>query len=207
MSELRQLIEQGESRTLDFKFRIDDQKKIARTLASFANTSGGKLLVGVKDNGKIVGINPEEEFFVVEGAGALFCKPEIKIQSKVWQDGHHLVLEVEVEKSNVRCLALTENGVWKSYYRIHDQTVIGNKILDKLWTYGQFGHDRPEQFSEDELAIIQLIKVEKQVSISKIYRQSNLKMAKIDSFIAALLHWKVLEMEVIEEGIKYRFSE
>ena len=45
------LIEQGEHQQLDFKFEVSDSKKIARTLSAFANTDGGRLLIGVKDNG------------------------------------------------------------------------------------------------------------------------------------------------------------
>lgn len=46
---------------LDFKFEISDSKKIARSLVAFANTDGGRLLIGVKDNGVISGIRSEEE--------------------------------------------------------------------------------------------------------------------------------------------------
>ena len=42
MSTLADLISEGEHVNQDFKFRIDEQKKIARTLCSFANTSGGR---------------------------------------------------------------------------------------------------------------------------------------------------------------------
>ena len=52
MSVLLKYISQGEHQTQDFKFEIDDQKKIARTLAAFGNANGGRLLIGVKDNGK-----------------------------------------------------------------------------------------------------------------------------------------------------------
>ena len=61
MKELQQLISSGESDTLDFKKRISHPDRIARTLASFANTRGGTILVGVMDNGMISGIDLEEE--------------------------------------------------------------------------------------------------------------------------------------------------
>ncbi|MDA9964009.1 ATP-binding protein, partial [Schleiferiaceae bacterium] len=44
------LISEGEHGEQDFKYRITDARKIARTLSAFANTSGGRLLVGVRDN-------------------------------------------------------------------------------------------------------------------------------------------------------------
>ena len=53
---IQKLIKQGEHQTLEFKFRIDDSRKIARTLSAFSNTQGGTILVGIKDNGAIAGI-------------------------------------------------------------------------------------------------------------------------------------------------------
>ena len=50
---LHHLIAQGEHQQQDFKYEISDVRKIARTLSAFANTDGGRLLIGVKDNGKI----------------------------------------------------------------------------------------------------------------------------------------------------------
>lgn len=49
---IRQLVSEGEHCHQDFKFEISDARKIARSLSAFANTEGGRLLIGVKDNGK-----------------------------------------------------------------------------------------------------------------------------------------------------------
>jgi predicted HTH transcriptional regulator len=61
---LFKLIEEGEHQQQDFKYCINDSKKIAKSLVAFANTDGGRLLIGVKDNGKITGIKSDEEFYV-----------------------------------------------------------------------------------------------------------------------------------------------
>lgn len=63
-----ELIEEGEHEMQDFKFSISDSRKIARSISAFANHSGGRLLVGVKDNGNIAGIRSEEEFYMIEQA-------------------------------------------------------------------------------------------------------------------------------------------
>jgi len=73
---IHNLIEEGEHQQLDFKFEISDSKKIARSLVAFANTDGGKLLVGVKDNGAIAGVRSDEEFHMVEAAAQLYCRPD-----------------------------------------------------------------------------------------------------------------------------------
>ena len=63
---LQLLIDQGEHQQQDFKFEVSDSKKIARTLSAFANTDGGRLLIGVKDNGHISGIKSEEEYYMID---------------------------------------------------------------------------------------------------------------------------------------------
>jgi len=53
---IQKLIEEGEHQRLDFKFEITDARRLARTLVAFANTDGGRLLIGVKDNGAVAGV-------------------------------------------------------------------------------------------------------------------------------------------------------
>lgn len=52
---LLHLIEEGESEKLEFKSELNNEF-IGEVLASFLNTNGGRLIVGVNDNGDIKGI-------------------------------------------------------------------------------------------------------------------------------------------------------
>ena len=63
---IRELIAEGENQKLDFKYCVSDSRKIARTLSAFANTDGGRLLIGVRDNGSIAGIRSDEEIYMVD---------------------------------------------------------------------------------------------------------------------------------------------
>ncbi len=45
----------GEGKTVEFKRGLQHDAKLARTLAAFANTRGGILLVGIGDDGEILG--------------------------------------------------------------------------------------------------------------------------------------------------------
>lgn len=68
-----QLIDEGEHEHQDFKYQISDAKKIARSISAFANNSGGRLLVGVKDNGHIAGVKSDEEIYMIEQAATMYC--------------------------------------------------------------------------------------------------------------------------------------
>lgn len=201
--DLKQRIAEGEGVQIDFKFRIDDQKKIARTLVAFANSYGGSLLIGVKDNGKIAGVNPEEEFHMIEGAASMYTKPEVKFESLTWQDRHHFVLEIKIEKSDVKHKALDEHGNYRSYVRVDDHTLIGNKILDRVWHWEKHGVNRPEHFDEDTLGLIQTIRELEPVTISKLYRNLDLSKKKIDGIVSVLVFWDVIKMKMSESGTFY----
>lgn len=53
-------IQRGESKTLELKQQLPKGEQIAKTLIAFANTSGGKLVIGVDDERHIVGIQGDE---------------------------------------------------------------------------------------------------------------------------------------------------
>lgn len=52
---IQNLIKDGESKNVEFKRQTPSGNKIAKTLISFANVSGGKLIIGVSDHGDIQG--------------------------------------------------------------------------------------------------------------------------------------------------------
>ncbi|HMT29783.1 MAG TPA: ATP-binding protein [Bacteroidia bacterium] len=83
--QLQKLLDQGEDEQLDYKKEVSSEHKIAKTMVSFANHKGGKLLIGVNDNRTIHGISAEEEKFMLEKAAGFFCRPEIEISMKEWR--------------------------------------------------------------------------------------------------------------------------
>lgn len=207
MSTLQELIAQGEHVQQDFKFRIDDQKKIARTLCAFANTKGGRLLIGVKDNRKIAGCNPEEEFHMIEDAAQLFCQPEVTFTSKVWQEDFRLVLEINVDPSELKPhKAKDDEGRWKSYVRIEDHTTAANKILENVWKEQKKPQAKPEKFDEEELSVLRLIREEEKITLSKLYRKANLPLRKVDRLIVLFICWDLVEMIFQNDGIFYKIK-
>ena len=50
------LIKTGEGLTLEFKEGVNSD--LGKEICAFANANGGKIILGVKDNGKIIGIKP-----------------------------------------------------------------------------------------------------------------------------------------------------
>ncbi|MDX2359823.1 MAG: ATP-binding protein [Crocinitomicaceae bacterium] len=202
MSELQRVIAKGEGVQLDFKYCIDDKQKISRTLVAFANTSGGRVLIGVKDNGKIKGVNPEEELYMIEGASSSYCEPEVKFNSKIWEEGHHLVLEIDVPQSEVKHKAIDEDGSMKYFVRVEEITLKANKIVQKIWTLQKHGQSKPSEFNEDTLILLRFIQENQPLSISKLYK-IGLPLKFVDRTIAQLVYWSIVDMTMSDKETYY----
>ena len=128
------LIEQGEHQQLDFKFEVSDSKKIARTLSAFANTDGGRLLIGVKDNGAISGVRSEEEYYMIEAASKMYTHPEVPFTAKRWDVNGKTVLEVYIAPSDEKPhTAPDKDDKYKAYIRVADENILANEVLMQAW--------------------------------------------------------------------------
>lgn len=63
---IRELIAQGESKTVEIKRDVPKNHQIAQTICAFANRAGGILMIGVSDDGNVVGMQPERIHELIE---------------------------------------------------------------------------------------------------------------------------------------------
>src|SRR5690606_8734808 len=124
------LIQSGEGETVDFKQTINSVQKIAKSIVAFANTKGGKILVGVKDNGKAIGSRTEEEMHMLKGAAGHYCKPEVKMEFTEEVIDGKTILVAEVPESDQKPhFAKGEDGKWWAYIRVKDQCLLASKVM------------------------------------------------------------------------------
>ena len=84
LPELRNLIRQGETETVEFKTKVNHPEKIVKEIVAFANTKGGKLLLGVSDQGQLLGLSATHEaVYTLEAAIAKYCFPEINFHREI----------------------------------------------------------------------------------------------------------------------------
>ncbi len=207
MDSVKELIAQGEHQQLDFKFAISDARKIARTLCAFANTDGGSLLIGVKDNGKIAGVDPSEEIHMIEAAADMYCSPKLPFTTKVWKEDMKLVLEVHIDPSPVRpVMARDDEGRWRAYVRRKDHTLLANKILLNIWKLSNF-QKAPEKIGEEETTLLRIIDKYEPLTLSQIYKASKLSKGKVDQLLSLFIVWDLVEMHMDEYETTYRLSQ
>ncbi len=100
---LLDLVGQGEGLSVEFKRLIHSAPKIARSIAAFANTSGGVILIGVDDDSRIVGIQSEKETLqVIHEALSLHIEPQPDVEIYVEEFKRRMVLLVDIPESPER---------------------------------------------------------------------------------------------------------
>ena len=200
---IRKLISEGEHQQLDFKFEISDSRKIARTLIAFANTDGGRLLVGVKDNGAIAGIRSEEEYYMVEGASSLYCKPNVSFNVAKWNINGKIVLEVIIEKSMVPCYALSDENKWLAYIRVNDKNILANRILLEVWKRKNKPRGTFIEYSKSEKELLQYLSANTSITLSACCKVSKVTRKAAESILINLISLNIIDIHLSENGAVY----
>ncbi|MEJ5264325.1 MAG: ATP-binding protein [Bacteroidales bacterium] len=202
---IKSLIAQGEHQQLDFKFAITDARKIAKTLVAFANTDGGRLLIGVKDNGTIAGVRSEEEIYMIETA-SLYCKPPVMYKINKWQVDGKIVIEVEVEKSTQLCYVKDETNRWIAYIRNNDQNIKANKIYIRYLKKKNTAKGIFLKYTDDEKKLLQYLSHHRDVSFGRLQKFSRLTYSKTENLLVNLLCLDIIEMKMTVRGTFYNLK-
>ncbi|HON18967.1 MAG TPA: ATP-binding protein [Salinivirgaceae bacterium] len=195
---IEQLIEEGEHQQQDFKFAINDAKKIARSLVAFANTEGGRLLIGVKDNGKIAGVRSEEEIHMLEAAIELYTRPKIKAVVKPWNVHGKSVIEVTILPGKSKpYYAPDEHNCWKAYLRKGDTNIIANELVVESWKRKRSQKGILMKLNKEHQDLINFLKEHGEITLMRYSR-----IAKISSDEAKKILIDLMVLDIIEYASK-----
>ena len=98
------LIASGESEELELKTGLRDPGLLARLISSFANANGGKIIIGAKESGEIVGVAIERiQKLFVSALSKTMPAPNSTLKF-VQADNKDLAI-IDVEKSNSPVIA------------------------------------------------------------------------------------------------------
>lgn len=205
---IQKLISEGEHIHQDFKFAISDARKIAKSLSAFANTEGGRLLVGVKDNGKIAGVRSEEEIYMVEAAATLYCRPEIELETHIYHIEGKDVLEVQINESTQKPIyALDENNHPWAYVRIKDENILGNPIHLNIWK-----HDREEKkviitYTQREQQVLTILKQQGALTLGQCSKLTRMNRKQISRLLADFIRFGLIEQYFEEHTFYFRLKD
>lgn len=205
---IQKLIDEGEHVHQDFKFAISDARKIAKSISAFSNTEGGRLLVGVKDNGKIAGVRSEEEIYMIEAAAKMYCTPEVNISNKIFRVQSKDVLEVSIEESkNKPVCAIDENNKPWAYVRINDENILADTVFLNRWKHNKQEEKVIVTYSEREKYLLDILSKNKELTLNQCSRLSRIPRITTSRLLADFIRFDLVEQIFREHTFYFRLKE
>jgi predicted HTH transcriptional regulator len=192
-----------ESEILEFKLRIDSQRKIAKTLVALANGQGGQIVIGVRDSGSVAGCRVDEEFYMIQGAAQVHTRPEVPISAREERWDHKPVLVVDVPSSLLapHLAHDEEQDVWRVYVRRGAANYLANRVLvESIHLRFREG----VKATSEQLRLLHLMKTDELVSASMLARLSGLPIRDVEDGLAVLVRWQKIESVPVDQGWRYR---
>ena len=191
---LLSLIREGEHQQQDFKYRVADACKLAKSVSAFANTDGGRLLIGVRDDGNLSGVRSEEEIYMMHQAAYKYCKPEASIKFDTYHvEGRTIVIATVPPSSKKPVCAQDEAGRMRAYIRINDENIVASPVHLALWRESQKPQGAMITYNDD---IRQLLDAMQGLqTLNQVVRLSRLPRYKVVNLLARLIRFGTVRWE------------
>jgi len=204
---IKNLIAQGEHQHLDFKSTVNDARYIAKSFAAFANATGGKLLIGVNDNGAIAGVRPDEDLYMLDAAASYYCTPPVRYTVRKWDYRGKTVLEVSIPEGKLKPYFAQRKQKHKppvAYIRIADKDVQVCSIQLMVWKKqknpsGLFIGD-----AKDISWLLAYLEKYPHISIITVSKQLMISYKKAVRLLADLVYLDILEIEYENDRVYFR---
>ena len=196
---LQSLIKEGEHQQQDFKYKVTDAAKLARSVSAFANTDGGRLLIGVRDDGHLSGVRDEEEIYMMHQAAYKYCKPEASIKFDTYHAEGRTIVIATVPPSDKRpIMAIDEEGRQRAYIRIADENIVASPVHLAIWREAQRPQGTMMTYTDTVKQLLGTIQSER-LTLNQVVHRSGIKRYKVIFLLARLVRFGIVRMEYCDQ--------
>lgn len=200
---LKEIIISGESSTVEFKRKISSYEKIAREISAFANTIGGYLLIGVDDDGKIVGIDSEKSSFdLIEEICGFYIDPPIEPEIEIVNITNKDVIVVYIKESIKKPHRIIENQTGsdngnRAYIRVGEKSLIASREMERVLA-GLSPDSKPLKLSigEKEKRLFSYLEKNEKATVKDFARIVNISERRASRLLVRLVRAGVLQIHV-----------
>lgn len=199
--DLRKLVAQGEGAFLEFKRKASTPDKIVREMIAFANSGGGTLLVGINDDGEIVGLkHPEDDSYVIQQS-LRKCSPRLPITESFIPigDGRH-VIQYHIEESENTPHYFVDAGKKEAFVRVNDQSIKASREVREIAKRIRRKKDIRFHYGEHEQTLMRYLDVNATITLKEFMNVSGLKRFHASRKLVLLVLANVLRVTPHDKG-------
>ena len=203
---LLSLIREGEHQQQDFKYRVADACKLAKSVSAFANTDGGRLLIGVRDDGHLSGVRSEEEIFMMHQAAYKYCKPEASIKFDTYHvEGRTIVIATVPPSDRKPVCAVNEEGRLRAYIRIADENIVASPVHLAVWREQQAERGAVMTYTDTVQQLLQALHPDdpdgkpQLFTLNQLVRRSRIPRPKVITLLARLIRFGLARWQYTDQ--------
>jgi predicted HTH transcriptional regulator len=194
---LKELVRQGEGYHLEFKLKSNHPERIVREMVAFANSGGGKLLIGVGDDKTIKGLKyADEDEYTLVRAIEKYCTPGLRYRiERVPLLGERDVLVFHIPHSPDKPhYVLDEEGKKRAYVRVADRSVQASWEMREIMRRTREARDVRFRYGEKERKLMQLLDTQKSVTVDSFATTAGIPRNMASRTLVLLVLANVLEV-------------
>lgn len=208
--ELETLVAQGEHQYLEFKIKAAFPEKVVREMAAFANTDGGRLLIGVDDDKTILGVKyPEEEAFSISQALEKLCRPKLNFRFiEVKVSRKRSVLVYIISESRKRPHYINENAGDKGtvYHRKDDRSIKASRELIEIMKRQRRNKGVTIRYGEKEKILMEYLNANDKITLDKYREIARLNRLQASKTLVSLVMANVIKIQPREREDLYHLN-
>jgi predicted HTH transcriptional regulator len=210
--DVKRLAAMGEGKYLEFKNRVPKAERIAREVIALANTDGGKVLVGVDDDGTVLGVkDAQEEFYALQTALDDRILPPVDLGFEpVRISRTREVLVVHVPASGDRPHVLRPDRrpdgslpKQRAFVRVDDQSVEASREAVALMKAERRDEAVTFTFGDAERKLLQYLERHERITVREYARINKLPPWKASKVLVTLARAGIVALHPREGGDDY----
>lgn len=197
--ELKEIIAEGESSVLEFKRKATTPNKLAREIAALANTKGGILIIGVDDDGTIVGVRSEKsEIDIVEQACVFHIFPPVQYEIEIieYKDKDIILVHIPESKTKPHVVEIEDTEkkrmVKRAYIRLGEKSVIASKEMYKLMTSQANGKPLKISIGDRERRLFSYLEKHERITVKEFAAIVNISRRRAERILIDLVRANVI---------------
>ncbi len=205
--ELEQLVDLGEGINVEFKRRVPQPERIAKEIVALTNTHGGRIVLGVDDDGTILGIDhASEEEFLLRQAVEAHCRPTVEYETeRIVVEPRRDVLVVTIPESTTKPHVVVANEEdanedGTAYVRVEAKSIeAGPETVEEL----RKQKDRSGvtfEFGKTESLLMRYLDDYGRISVSQLAQLADISPERASQTLLRLTKADLLHLHPDEDG-------
>ncbi len=200
LRELKELVRHGENKYVEFKLKTTHPEKIVREMVAFANTDGGKLIVGVADDKSLKGLKfPDEDEFILQRAIEKYIYPAIDYRlESLSVEGEREILIYNILKSPFKPHYVDLDGIAenrRAYVRVADRSVQASREMREILKGERKGLNIRFQYGEKEKILMKYLADNQQITVETYATIANISRKIASRTLVVLVLANVLKVQ------------